>query len=601
MIGEKIKSPCVLGIEGGATRTSVLLVSMTEEVVSQFVTDAANLKLMSKEELELHLYNIKARLPVQPRSIGIGLAGVRTEKDVASLCSIVNKVWPDTPCVATDDLMTALETEPWDQEDQCQILVLSGTGSCFLGRRKDGEEVRIGGRGHILGDRASACDIAQTALRTLMARYDSREVWPKFGEDVLQALSLNEPEALIDWSLVANKTELASVAKVVFEAAKLHQDPIALEVIKEAAKTMTKDATATARQLNVARYDSVQFVFNGGILLNNRDFLKQVGELLHFEFPNAKLSPLERPSTWGAVNLGKKLLREIDYQPLESNEFEKLPLWTPLDPSPTEGRNPTSTGLDTLPLSQAIDLFIEADRCIPDAIKGAAPEIEQTIQHVVSAFKNGGRLLYIGSGTSGRLGVLDASECPPTFRVLPSLVQGIIAGGQKALWSAAEGAEDDIFAGAKAIGFRNVTAKDVVIAISASGHAPFIWGGLKEARQRGAQTVLITSHPSYAEHPLPDQVIVLDTGPEILTGSTRLKAGTATKMTLNIITTLAMTHYGKVISNLMVDLNPSNSKLRERATQIVSTLCECSPEKSRKELQNNGWHVREAIKVLSKV
>ena len=195
--------------------------------------------------------------------------------------------------------------------------------------------------------------------------------------------------------------------------------------------------------------------------------------------------------------------------------------------------------------------------------------------------------------------MLDASECPPTFRADPEQVQGIIAGGRKALWSAVEGAEDDAAAGRAAAIHRNVGSEDVVIGISASGQAPFIWGCLHEAKQRGATTVLLTCHPGYLDHPLPGKVIAADTGPEILTGSTRLKAGTATKMILNLITTLAMTHSGKVMSNLMIDLNPSNTKLRARAVGIVSALTGCDEKAAKAEFEEIGWIVREACEAIS--
>ncbi|MBU6179161.1 MAG: N-acetylmuramic acid 6-phosphate etherase, partial [Verrucomicrobia bacterium] len=207
-------------------------------------------------------------------------------------------------------------------------------------------------------------------------------------------------------------------------------------------------------------------------------------------------------------------------------------------------------------------------------------------------------LFYCGAGTSGRLGVLDASECPPTFRSPASLVQGIIAGGRNALWSAVEGAEDDSAAGHSAIRHRRVTDKDVVIGISASGHAPFIWGCLQEAKQRGATTVLVSCNPGYRDHPLLDQSILPDTGPEILTGSTRLKSGTATKLVLNLISTLAMTLGGKVMGNLMIDLNPSNTKLRGRAVRIVREITGVGEEEALAALEANGWIVRDACEAL---
>jgi len=596
-----------LGIEGGATRTSVLFVGPDDEVIEQFMAGPANLRLMTKDDLEAHLYAIRQRLPYLPDAIGIGLAGVRQQQDLDTLRTKVARIWPGVPCAPTDDLLTAMEAEPWPEECLAQILVLSGTGSCFLGRHRNGDEVRVGGRGHILGDRASACDIAQNALREVIAQYDSDETWSALGAGILTQLQLNEPEALIDWSLVANKTELASVAKTVFDTAKSDRDPISMQVLSEAAEMLADDAIATARRLDLSRKEPVQFIFNGGVLLKNDEFREKVERQIVADFPNAVLSPLSRPSTWGAVELGRRLLTEEgagespqDHLSPEGDPQTIPPVWHPAEASPTEQRNPKSEKLSELSLSEAIGLFVEEDKKIPDAVLAASESIEWTIQEVVKAFEGGGRLIYTGAGTSGRLGVLDASECPPTFRVSPLQVQGIIAGGQSAIWSASEGSEDDSAAGARAVRQRNVCEKDVVIAISASGHAPFIWGCLAEAKERGAKVVLLTCHPAYTEHPLPDQVIALDTGAEILTGSTRLKAGTATKMTLNLITTLAMTHTGKVESNLMVDLNPSNTKLRKRATGIVATLAEVSENEAHEALKESGWVVRGALELLEK-
>jgi N-acetylmuramic acid 6-phosphate etherase len=219
---------------------------------------------------------------------------------------------------------------------------------------------------------------------------------------------------------------------------------------------------------------------------------------------------------------------------------------------------------------------------------------------VVRAFKEGGRLFYVGAGTSGRLGILDASECPPTFRTPPELVQGIIAGGQPAIWSAVEGAEDDHEAGGQAIAFRGITGKDVVVGIAASGRTPFVRGALREAKRRGAKTALITFNPNLnlPARDRPNVLICPQIGPEVLTGSTRLKAGTATKLILNLITTIAMVRLGKVISNLMVDLNPSNVKLRDRATRIVATLTGQTTADCRTALEQNGWDVKRAVKCL---
>jgi N-acetylmuramic acid 6-phosphate etherase len=277
-----------------------------------------------------------------------------------------------------------------------------------------------------------------------------------------------------------------------------------------------------------------------------------------------------------------------------------LPSLASLELSPTEQRNPRSLKLDRLSLADAILLMLSEEEQIPRAILAERERIELAVRLIARSIKRGGRLFYVGAGTSGRLGVLDASECPPTFRTQPEQVQGIIAGGQRALWEAVEGAEDETEAGARAVHFRGVGQKDVVAGITASGRTPFVWGALREAGQRGAKTVLLCFNPR-VEIPRwhrPDVIIAPNVGPEILTGSTRLKAGTATKLILNMFTTLAMVQNGKVISNLMVDLNPSNVKLRGRAVRIVRELLGADEAIAKAALNEAGWVVKEAWRRL---
>ena len=207
----------------------------------------------------------------------------------------------------------------------------------------------------------------------------------------------------------------------------------------------------------------------------------------------------------------------------------------------------------------------------------------------------GARLFYVGAGTSGRLGVLDASECPPTFSTHPDMVQGLIAGGDFALRNAVEGAEDDEIAGKELIQHRIINSKDIVIGISASGGAPFVISALKTARERGATTIAIANNPNATIFGYCDQKILLETGPEILAGSTRLKAGTAQKICLNIISTGLMVKLGKTYGNLMVDLKASNSKLKKRALDLVTKILGCDEAKALKLLQENEYKVKKAV------
>jgi N-acetylmuramic acid 6-phosphate etherase len=258
--------------------------------------------------------------------------------------------------------------------------------------------------------------------------------------------------------------------------------------------------------------------------------------------------------------------------------------------------------LDKMPLGEALRLMLSEDAKIPTALLAEHHRIERGIRLIVRAFKRGGRLFYIGAGTSGRLGILDASECPPTFRAPPEQVQAIIAGGQRAIWESVEGAEDDTDAGERAVRFRGVRQRDVVVGIAASGRTPFVWGALRAAQRRGANTMLVCFNPAL-RIPLkmrPDLVIAPAIGPEIVTGSTRLKAGTATKLILNAFTTLAMVRMGKVMSNLMVDVKPANRKLRDRAVRIVQELTNADYTAAQVALEKSGWVVKAAVARLAR-
>ena len=256
--------------------------------------------------------------------------------------------------------------------------------------------------------------------------------------------------------------------------------------------------------------------------------------------------------------------------------------------------------LHKMKVGEAIRLMLSEEESVPKKLLRECAAIERVVHAIARAFKRGGRLFYVGAGTSGRLGVLDASECPPTFGSAPEQVQAIIAGGEPALRKAVEGAEDDSFAGRGAIRARVINSKDVVIGIAASGTTPFVWGALAEARKRRATTVLLCFNPYLAipKKLRPAIVIAPDLGPEILTGSTRLKAGTATKLLLNIFTTLAMVRSGKVVSNLMVDLSPANVKLRDRALRIVRELTNADHARALAALERSNWVVKKAVRRL---
>ncbi len=236
----------------------------------------------------------------------------------------------------------------------------------------------------------------------------------------------------------------------------------------------------------------------------------------------------------------------------------------------SEGRNPRTTDIDLMSSLEIVSVMNTEDRSVPDAVEKALPDVARAVDAIVTAFNEGGRLIYIGAGTSGRLGVLDASECPPTYGVPPTMVVGLIAGGPNALTNAVEGAEDDADAGAADLAAIDLTARDVVVGIAVSGRTPYVIGALDRAKTVGATTVALTCNPDSPIARMADVSIAPVVGPEVVTGSTRLKSGTAQKLVLNMLSTASMVRIGKTYGNLMVDMVASNRKLVARAARIVS-------------------------------
>ena len=267
-----------------------------------------------------------------------------------------------------------------------------------------------------------------------------------------------------------------------------------------------------------------------------------------------------------------------------------------LDPRLTEQRNSRTQRIDVASPLEIVDLINAEDATVPQAVRAVREEIARAIELVVAAFQQGGRLIYVGAGTSGRLGVLDASECPPTFGTPPGMVVGIIAGGYPALVKSVEGAEDDVYAAAAAIDQAGVTAADFVLGIAASGTTPFVRAALGRAQTLGATTGLVScTDPPQLLADTCDVVILPRVGPEVVTGSTRMKAGTATKLVLNSITTGAMIRLGKVYGNLMIDLTATSAKLRDRGERIVMECCAVDRGAARAAIEAAGGSVKLAI------
>ena len=264
----------------------------------------------------------------------------------------------------------------------------------------------------------------------------------------------------------------------------------------------------------------------------------------------------------------------------------------------TEQRNPNSMNVDRLSALEIVQLMNEEDKQVPLAIEKCLPQIAQAVERIVTAFQQGGRLVYIGAGTSGRLGVLDASECPPTFGVSPEMVKGIIAGGERALRYPIEGAEDSKAQALVDLQTIQFSSKDVLVGIAASGRTPYVIGALEYAKRLGSVTVSIASNPNSAMANIVDIAIDTVVGPEVLTGSSRLKSGTAQKLVLNMLTTTSMILMGKCYQNLMVDVQASNEKLKARAIRIVMQATDCDKALAEETLKQADQNAKLAIMMI---
>jgi N-acetylmuramic acid 6-phosphate etherase len=262
---------------------------------------------------------------------------------------------------------------------------------------------------------------------------------------------------------------------------------------------------------------------------------------------------------------------------------------------PTEQINPATLAIDKTPVRDILDLIINEDRKVIAAVQKEKEKIAHGVEIITQALRKGGRVILIGAGTSGRLGVVESAEMPPTFGTAPRLVQAIMAGGQAAVFQAKEGVEDNYEEGGRSIGRLRLSNRDVVIGVSASGITPFVRGGLTRGRKAGAKIIFVTCWPGSELQNFVDLIIAPSVGPEIIAGSTRLKAGTATKMVLNMLTTVAMIKWGKTYGNLMVDVRTGSEKLKDRAKRILGIVTGLEPEAAEALLKRAKWNVKAAI------
>src|SRR6267143_668095 len=518
--GEKI-----LGVEGGGTKTSWVLVEHGENelrVLDQGKLPPANFRLATPDQLR----SMFGELPKEITRAGIFLAGCGTEEDRHSLARLCAEIWPEAKVVVGSDRDSGLAAALGHGDG---IVVNAGSGSSITGRR-DKRIENAGGWGHILGDAGGGYFLSLQALRLILREYDLHRGEVQFTTKVLRALSLNNLDELVRWAQTADKMEVAMLTPVVFEAA-AGGDARVMEIIEEGARVLCEYTEAVATRLHVL---APKVVLLGGLFQRDSIYNHAFRRRLKKTLPDARVANSERAPEFGAAWLAAEMPSWPEIH--AGRAPEKI---DDLAAALTEQRNPRSANLEAMNSQDFVKLFVDEEKFVGEALRAVIVDLARAIEVVAESLRKGGRLFYVGAGSSGRLGALDASEIPPTFGASPELVQGIIAGGATALHRSVEGAEDEGSSGALAIDRRGVKDVDVVIGITASGRTPFVLGALARAKSLGAKTILLTCNPDCSHRPVAgptdsrqgrshsdlDLLITLAVGPELLTGSTRLKAG----------------------------------------------------------------------------
>ncbi len=578
-----------LGIEGGGTKTTWSLVADDGSVFRTGQTTAGNLQLQTPAQTAALFDGLHAQLgkdAARVKAVGGAFAGCHLPAEKKRAEDNFRRLWPQAKAfLAGEDTRSAFAAAHGRGNG---LIVIAGTGSNVQGC-KDGRWEKAGGWGELFADPGSGWDLARRGLVEVYAHFDATQEVTPLGRTYLVATGRNTLAELVPHMLEhrADKTYVASFCVGVFAAAK-KGDKLAIKVCEEGAAALADRVLYVTRRLGLVK-PAIGLI---GSLLEKEPYYRGLFEKgIRKRIAAGKIFFIETPGSVGAARMvadfpgGKPIVLPSAAAPAP----------VAYAASPTEARNPRSRHLDKKSVAQLVNLFVNEEAHVQAALKAARPQLVALAAAAAKAVGSGHRLLYVGAGTSGRLGVLDASEMPPTFNVSPGLVQGIIAGGFEALLKAQEGAEDDAAAGAAAMAQRGAAQGDVVVGITASGTAPFVRGALAEARKRKAATFLLTCNPNHPKLP-GAKAVVLATGPEIVTGSTRLKAGTATKLALNLVSSIAMIRTGRVKDNLMVNVQPTNAKLRDRAVRLVRTLKGIDEAAALQLLAKAKWDVAKAAK-----
>lgn len=583
-----------LGLDGGGSKTSVVIINEAKEIVSQIKGSGSNFHLLGARKIEALFTELtlkaisEAGIEKQEIRCAVwGIAGAGRAAEKAQLEAIRAAIFPNTPGSIVNDAACALAG---GSQNKNGIVLISGTGSIAYGENNAGINARAGGWGHSI-DVGSGYNIAIEAIKAVTSSADGKQLPTNLTQEVLNAFGLSKEEEIVGWLYDPDRkvSDVAVLAPRVLIAAEAG-DLAAMNILLSAANALTANVASVSNQLGF-KDRCFPLVLTGGLLENSGYYRSLITQSILTRIPNALPQLPKFNAAVGAAFIAQRIF-DPNIVLSGDDEIGSNVNWA------TEERNVLTNDLDLLPTQTFVGVMsLEDDRAV-NAVKAAIPNIAIAIDQIADRLKTGGRLIYIGAGTSGRLGVLDASECPPTFNSSPNMVIGVIAGGKNALTDAVEAAEDSAESGKMDLEKMNVSSADAVVGIAASGRTPYVLGGLAYAKAQCALTVSITSNlpaPMANAADIPIPVLV---GPEVLAGSTRLKSGSAQKMVLNMISTGVMVKLGKTYGNLMVDVSQHNAKLRERAVRIVGQACNADADTARQALEATGRDIRAAIVML---
>ncbi len=582
----------VIGVDGGGTKTEALVMDEAGRILGQSQGGPANPHQVgwtaAFAEIRASVTRAAELAGVQvtdAAAIALAIGGVGRPSERDRLALMARMAWPLVPLRVENDALAALVGGVGTTYG---IVLIAGTGMIAYGMNEDGQVARAGGWGYRGDTAGSGYTLGLDAVRAVLAADDGTGPPTCLQDTLLSHLGLSRPADLIPWLYAFNDhvERTAALAPHVLSCAE-EGDTAAVGIVARGADHLADAAWAVARRLNLGARP-FPLVLAGGVLAHSAFYREAVTQAVHARLPHAHVHLPRHSNAVGAALLawetaGRPLPR---WRPPEETEQA---IWA------TEWPNVFTRGLDMRATSDIVGLMHVEDTRAVRAMWAALPAIAAAVDAIAERVSKGGRLIYVGAGTPGRLGILDASECPPTFGVSPDTVTAVIAGGERAIRHAVEGAEDDADAGRMDLARLNVGPLDTVVGISASGRTPYVRAALQEARQRQALTVAVICNVRSPMEQDAEHVIQIPVGPEVIGGSTRLKAGTVQKLVLNMLSTATMVRLGKVYENLMVDVQPANRKLRERARRILQTVAHISDEEALHILEQSGWNVKVAL------